>query len=91
MNVLADLLEVTAVCLGDLVRETREVLEDHGHATGTAPVRFPAAQALRTFLDSDTRPERAQIIDQLSQPALTGLTRPGLHKLTQQLAPLQAA
>jgi Rhodopirellula transposase DDE domain len=91
MNVLADLLEVTATCIGDLVQETREVLEDHGHATGTAPIRFPTAQALRTFLDSDTRPERAQIIDQLSHPALTGLTRPGLHELTQQLAPLQAA
>jgi hypothetical protein len=24
MNVLADLLEVTATCIGDLVRETRE-------------------------------------------------------------------
>ena len=59
MNVLADLLEVTATCIGDLVGETREVLEDHGHATGTAAVRFPTAQALRTFLDSDARPQRA--------------------------------
>jgi hypothetical protein len=91
MNVLADLLEVTATCIGDLVRETREVLEDHGHATGTAAVRFPTAQALRTFLDSDTRPQRAQIIEQLSHPALTGLSRPGLQDLTRQLAPLQAA
>jgi hypothetical protein len=66
MNVPADLLEVTAVCVGDLVRQTREALEDHGHATGTAAVRFPTAQALRTFLHSDTRPERARIIEQLS-------------------------
>jgi hypothetical protein len=91
MNVLADLLEVTAVCIGDLVRETREVLEDHGHATGTAAVRFPAAQALRAFLDSDARPERTRIIEQLSHPALTGLSRPALHDLTGRLAPLQAA
>jgi hypothetical protein len=91
MNVLADLLEVTAVCINDLVRETREILEDHGPATGTASVRFPTAQALRAFLDSDARPERARIIQQLSHPALTGLSRPGLHKLTAQLAPLQAA
>jgi Rhodopirellula transposase DDE domain len=91
MNVLADLLEVTATCIGDLVKETREILEDHGHAAGTAAARFPAAQALRTFLDSDTRPERARIIEQLSHPALTGLSLPGLHKLTGQLAPLQAA
>jgi Rhodopirellula transposase DDE domain/DDE_Tnp_1-associated len=91
MNVLADLLEVTAVCIGELVGETREVLEDHGHATGTAAVRFPTAQALRAFLDSDDRPKRTRVIEQLCHPALTGLSRPGLHKLTEQLAPLQAA
>jgi hypothetical protein len=91
MNVLADLLEVTATCIGDLVGETREVLEDHGYATGTAAVRFPAAQALRVFLDSDARPQRAQITEQLSHPALTGLSRPRLQDLTRRLAPLQAA
>ena len=68
MNVLADLLEVTATCIGDLVRETREVLEDHGHATGTAGVRFPTAQALRAFFDSDARPQRARITEQLGLP-----------------------
>jgi transposase len=91
MNVLADLLEVTATCIGDLVGETREALEDHRYATGTAAIRFPTAQALRAFLDSDARPQRAQITDQLSHPALTGLSRPRLHDLTSQLAPLQAA
>src|SRR6516164_1492460 len=91
MNVLADLLEVTATCIADLVRETREALEDYGHPTGTAPARFPTAQALRAFLDSHNPPQRAQIIDQLSHPALTGLSRPGLHELIQRLAPLQAA
>jgi Transposase, Mutator family len=82
MNVLADLLEVTNVCIGDLVRETREILEDHGHATGTAAVRFPTAQALRAFLHSDVHPERAQVIEQLSSPALTAMSRASLHKLT---------
>jgi Rhodopirellula transposase DDE domain len=91
MNVLADLLEVTATCIADLVRETREALEDYGHPTGTVPVRFPTAQALRAFLDSHTPPQRAQIVDQLSDPALTGLNRPGLQELIQRLAPLQAA
>ncbi len=91
MNVLADLLEVTATCIGDLVQETREVLEDHGCATGTAAVRFPTTQALRAFLDSDARPKRARIIEQLSHPMLTGLSRPGLQDLTWRLAPLQAA
>ena len=31
MTVLADLLEVTDTCIGSLVHETREVLEDHAH------------------------------------------------------------
>ena len=75
MNVLADLLEVTATCIGDLVKETREILEDHGHDPGVAPVRFTTCDALLAFSDSDLRPARATIIEQLSHPALTGLTR----------------
>jgi hypothetical protein len=78
MNVLADLLEVTATCIGDLVRETREILEDYGHDPGVAPVRFATHDALLAF-------------DQLSRPALTGLTRRELHDLTSRLAARQAA
>jgi transposase len=91
MNVLADLLEVTATCIGDTVKQTREALEDHGHTCGAAPVRFPTAQALRAFLDTDTRPARTQILKQLSHPALTGISRPDLQQLTERLAPRQRA
>jgi hypothetical protein len=91
MNVLADLLEVTATCIGDLVRETREVLQDHGHHAGVAPVRFAAPDALLAFLDSDLRPARTEITGRLSHPALTGLTRDELHSLTERLAARQAA
>ncbi len=55
MNVLADLLEVTATCIGDLVKETREILEDHGHDPDVAPVRFTTCDALLAFADSDLR------------------------------------
>ena len=82
MNVLADLLEVTATCIGDLVKETREILEDHGHDPGAAPVRFATADALLDFLDSDLRPARTAVIERLSHPALTGLTQHELHELT---------
>ena len=91
MNLLADLLEVTATCIGDLVKETREVLEDHGQHTGTAPVRFATPDALLAYLDSDLRPARTEIIDRLSQPALTGLSRGELHSLTERLEARQAA
>jgi predicted DNA-binding protein YlxM (UPF0122 family) len=91
MNVLSDLLEVTATCIGDTVKQTREALEDHGHACGAAPVRFPTAQALRAFLDTDTRPARTQLVEQLSHPALTGISRPDMQQLTERLAPRQRA
>jgi hypothetical protein len=91
MNVLADLLEVTATCIADLVKETREILEDHGHATGTAPVRFTTCDALLAFVDSDQHPARSTIVERLSHPALTGLTRGELHDLTTRLAARQSA
>jgi transposase len=91
MNVLADLLEVTATCIGDLVKETREILEDHGHDPGVAPVRFTTHNALLTFVDGDLRPARTTVIERLSHPALTGLTQRELHDLTSRLAARQAA
>jgi hypothetical protein len=91
MNVLSDLLEVTATCIGDTVKQTRVDLEDHGHTTGVARVRFTTVDALLAFLDSNQHPARAGIIQRLSDPALTGLSRDELHTLTQRLAVRQAA
>jgi transposase len=91
MNVLADLLEVTATCIGDLVKETREILEDHSHDPGVATVRFTSPDALLAFVDSDLRPARATVIERLSHPALTGLTQRELHDLTSRLATRQSA
>jgi hypothetical protein len=91
MRVLAELLEVTATCIGDTVKQTREALEDHGHTVGVAPVRFASAHALLAFLETGTRPERAQIIDQLSDPTLTGISRADLHQLSGRLASRQTA
>jgi hypothetical protein len=91
MKVLADLLEVTATCIGDLVKQTRRALEDHDVHPGTAQIRFARPDALLAFLDSDQRPARATIIERLSHPALTGLTHDELQALTQRLAAHQSA
>jgi hypothetical protein len=91
MTVLADLLEVTDTCIGSLVKETREVLEDHGHNPEIASVRFATAHDLLAFLDQDLRPARTAIIHTLSDPTLTGMSRQDLHQLTQRLTPRQAA
>ncbi|WP_424532812.1 ISAzo13 family transposase [Sphaerisporangium viridialbum] len=91
MKVLADLLEVTDVCISDLVRETRRVLEDDSYHPGAAPSRFATAAALLAFLDGDLRPARTEIIERLRDPALAGLTRSELNHLTERLAARQAA
>jgi Rhodopirellula transposase DDE domain len=91
MNVLAELLEVTATCIAGYIKETREVLDDHRYDPGVASVRFTTAADLLTFLDSDVRPARTAIIERLSDPALTGLTRDELHTLIRRLAARQAA
>jgi transposase len=91
MNVLADLLEVTGACIGDLVRETREILEDHSHNPGVASVRFGTGRDLLGFLDTDLRPARSGIIEALAAPALTGMSPNELRNLTERLAARQAA
>jgi hypothetical protein len=91
MTVLADLLEVTGTCIGELVKETREILEDHGHHPGVAPIRFRAARDLLAFLDQGIRPARTAIIDALSNPALTGMSHHDLLNLAARLAARQAA
>jgi transposase len=91
MKVLGDLLEVTATCIGDTVKQTRPALEDHGYTISAAAVRFASAHALLVFLQTGTRPARAQIIERLSDPALTGISRADLHQLTERLASWQTA
>jgi len=91
MTVLADLLEVTDTCIGSLVHETREALEDHSYSPTIASMRFATAHDLLAFLDQDLRPARTAIIHTLSDPTLTGMSRQELHQLTQRLTPRQAA
>ncbi|WP_280909099.1 ISAzo13 family transposase [Streptomyces sp. SAI-090] len=91
MKLLADMLEVTPECIGHLVAETRRVLEDHGHQPGYAPSRFTTADALMSFLDTDKAPPRTRIMESLSHPRLTGMSRTDLDALTRRLAPRQLA
>jgi hypothetical protein len=91
MKLLGDMLEVTPECIGHLVAETRRVLEDHGHQPGYAPSRFTTADALMAFLDTAETPPRARIMESLSHPRLTGMSRADLNALTHRLAPRQLA
>ncbi|MFE8950381.1 ISAzo13 family transposase [Streptomyces sp. NPDC007856] len=91
MKLLGDMLEVTPNCIGDLVAETRRVLEDHGHQPGYASSRFTTADSLMAYLDTDQTPPRTRIMEILSHPRLTGMSRAELDELTRRLAPRQAA
>lgn len=46
MTVLADLLDVSAACIGELVNQTREVFEDHHLHPGAASARCSQARDL---------------------------------------------
>ncbi|MFD1662439.1 ISAzo13 family transposase [Streptomyces caeni] len=91
MKLLGDMLEVTPNCIGHLVAETRRVLEDHGHQPGYAPTRFTTAAELLAFLDTSTTPPRTRIMESLSHPRLTGMSREDLDALARHIAPRQAA
>ncbi|WP_370073049.1 ISAzo13 family transposase, partial [Streptacidiphilus sp. MAP5-3] len=91
MKLLADMLEVTPGCIGDLVVETRRVLEDHAHQPGYASTRFTTATQLLAFLDTAEAPQRTQIMASLSHPRLTGMPREDLGALARRLAPRQLA
>jgi hypothetical protein len=91
MKLLSDMLEVTPECIGHLVAETRRVLEDHGHQPGYAPTRFITAAELLAFLDTSAVPPRTRIMESLSHPRLTGMSRKDLDTLVRRLAPRQAA
>jgi hypothetical protein len=59
MKLMADMLEVTPNCIGQLVAETRRVLEDHGHQPGYAPTRFATAAQLLWPSSTPRRPRPA--------------------------------
>jgi hypothetical protein len=91
MKLLADMLEVTPECIGQLVGETRRVLEDHRHQPGYASTRFTTATELLAFLDTAETPRRTSIMEKLSHPRLTGMSREDLGALARRLAPRQLA
>lgn len=76
MTVLADLLEITGTCIGDLVKEIREILEGHGHPA-VAPVGFGTARDLLAFLDQGSDlPDRRWCIGEQSFQLFRNRRRP---------------
>ncbi len=92
-RVLSELLEVNPNTIGEVIADTRTLLDQHRVATSTR-LRFTTPAAFRDFLHHTPVPRAqppAQLSERLSSPTLTGLSRRQLHALVERLAPRQAA
>ena len=91
-KVLSDMLEVSDHAIGYWIAETRKLLTEHQVTVPATTMRFTTAAQLRGFLDNDDIPaQRPRISENLSHPALTGMSREELHQMIERLTPLQAA
>jgi sorbitol-specific phosphotransferase system component IIBC len=92
MNVLSDLLGVTANSIGQAIADTRQLLADHGHTIDPITLRFATVDALITFASgSGPHPVRPRLAERLADPALTGMPRAVLATLTDRIVPVLAA
>ncbi|MDI9941625.1 ISAzo13 family transposase [Rhodococcus sp. IEGM 1351] len=94
-RVLSDLLGVNPNSIGEIIAETRMLLDEHGHhVTPTIGLRFSTAADLAGFLRDGTAPvptPNRPLPEALSHPALTGMSRRQLGDLVERLAVRQAA
>ena len=90
-KVLSDLIEVNPFSIGQAIAETRQLLDEHRHTVTPTTLRFTSQQALLDFVHHGTTVIRPHLPEVLSDPSLTGMSRPKLHQLIERLSVLQAA
>jgi Rhodopirellula transposase DDE domain len=90
-KVLSDLIEVNPFSIGQAIAETRQLLDEHRHTVTPTTLRFTSQQALLDFVHHGTTVRRPQLPEVLSDPSLTGMSRPKLHQLIERLSVQQAA
>jgi transposase len=90
-RVLSELLEVNPTSIGQAIAATRQLLEEHGCWVTPTTLRFSHAQDLLDYLENGSAVSPPRLPEVLSDPALTGMSRPELQQLTQRLALGQAA
>jgi transposase len=85
-KVLAELLAINPTSIGNAIADTRTLLEQHKHAVTPTKLRCNSVSQLLDFLDGSTPPTPAETLpDLLTDPRLTGMTRPQLTALLEQL------
>ncbi|WP_040783475.1 ISAzo13 family transposase [Rhodococcus ruber] len=94
-RVLSELLEVNPNSIGEIIAETRTLLDEHGHhVTPTTGLRFTTTAGVTDFLRDEPASVPASsrpLPEALSHPALTGMSRRQLDDLVERLAIRQAA
>ncbi|MFE9174466.1 ISAzo13 family transposase [Streptomyces kebangsaanensis] len=87
-KVLCDLLGINPVTIGQAIKATRQLLDEHKISITPTVVRyFTRAQDLRAFL-THTEPDRntpEPTRNALTSPVLTGMSRQSLHALLEEL------
>ncbi|MGY1900121.1 ISAzo13 family transposase [Nocardia gipuzkoensis] len=94
-RVLSELLAVNPNSIGEIIAETRMLLDEHGHRlTPTTQLRFTTTTDLRAFLRDGPTPTVTPprpLPETLSDPVLTGMSRRTLDDLVARLTIRQAA
>ena len=92
-KVLYDMLALSDRTISKVIKDTRQLLDDTGTTVGLSAVRFTKPDHLLAFLHTGMSPTevRPPLPEQLSDPALTGMSRTDLHALIDRLSKRQAA
>ena len=93
-QVLSELLEVNPTSIGQAIAATRRLLEEHRHTVVPTVLRFTRAQEVVDYAHSGTVTidrARSRRYEQLTDPALTGMSRADLDRLVDGLAVGHAA
>jgi hypothetical protein len=93
-KVLCDLLGINPVTISQAIKATRQLLDEHKISVAPTVVRyFTRAKDLEAFI-TQSDPEQVPMEPSryaLTAPALTGMTRPALHALLEELVVPSAA
>jgi len=90
-KVLCELLSTNPVTIGEAVRQTRLLLDEQRVAVPPTTLCFTEAGQVLDYIAGRHVPTREPLPDELSHPALTGMTRQDLNALIERLTIPQAA
>jgi transposase len=85
-KVLVELLGISNVSISRIIADTRLLLDEHRITITPTTLCFARAQDLRDHLDGAPATNQRTVSEVLSDPSLTGMSRPDLQAMIEQLA-----